>query len=258
MSTRMAVVGKGGAGKSVVAGTLARLLARRGRDVLTLDSDLMPGLALSLGLGAFSAASLAGAVERDERGRWRLRKGIGPVRAVEEFSVVAPDGVRHLQGGKLAGDGLEDIMGSVNGLHQVIHGVAKARRFAKWTILGDLPAGTRQLANEWAPYADTFVLVVEPTWKSVLTASRIARIIRSRPGATVVPVANKVDGPGDVERIEAMMQEKVAGAVPLDEAVREAERRGVALVDHRPDAPTVDALVTLIDRLCDAEEVSGR
>lgn len=44
---RIVVVGKGGAGKSVVAGTMARVFARGGERVLALDSDLMPGLALS-------------------------------------------------------------------------------------------------------------------------------------------------------------------------------------------------------------------
>ena len=48
---RIAVVGKGGAGKSVIAGTSARLLARQGRRVLALDSDLLPGLSISLGSG---------------------------------------------------------------------------------------------------------------------------------------------------------------------------------------------------------------
>jgi CO dehydrogenase maturation factor len=46
-SLRVAVVGKGGAGKSLIAGTLAR----RGHHVLALDVDTLPGLALSLGLG---------------------------------------------------------------------------------------------------------------------------------------------------------------------------------------------------------------
>ncbi|MDP8932341.1 MAG: AAA family ATPase, partial [Actinomycetota bacterium] len=41
---RVAFVGKGGSGKSALAGTLARALARRGESVLVLDSDPMPGL----------------------------------------------------------------------------------------------------------------------------------------------------------------------------------------------------------------------
>ena len=45
------MVGKGGAGKSVIAGTIARVLARDGTHVLALDSDLLPGLSISMGAG---------------------------------------------------------------------------------------------------------------------------------------------------------------------------------------------------------------
>ena len=47
---RVAFVGKGGAGKSAIAGTFARTLARQGDPVLAIDSDPLPGLAFSLGL----------------------------------------------------------------------------------------------------------------------------------------------------------------------------------------------------------------
>lgn len=78
---RLAVVGKGGAGKSVITGTLARLLARRGCRVLALDSDMQPGLALTLGAHVPPDPPLLDAVEKDENGRWRLKQGsdrLGP------------------------------------------------------------------------------------------------------------------------------------------------------------------------------------
>jgi CO dehydrogenase maturation factor len=47
---RVAVCGKGGSGKTTIAGTLARVLARRGRHVVAIDGDSNPNLALTLGL----------------------------------------------------------------------------------------------------------------------------------------------------------------------------------------------------------------
>src|SRR5712691_9573409 len=113
----VAVVGKGGAGKSVIAGTMARELASRGRRVLALDSDLMPGLALSLGADAPAEPPLNAAAERGEDGRWRLRKGIGPVRAVQRYSTPAPDGIRLLQCGKVTAAGLGPINGAINAFY---------------------------------------------------------------------------------------------------------------------------------------------
>jgi CO dehydrogenase maturation factor len=48
---RIAVAGKGGAGKTTIAGTLARALAGDGHPVLALDADPNPNLALTLGMG---------------------------------------------------------------------------------------------------------------------------------------------------------------------------------------------------------------
>src|SRR5262249_21358338 len=53
---KIAVGGKGGSGKTTVAGTLARVLAARGLEVVALDDDSNPNLALTVGLSARSAA----------------------------------------------------------------------------------------------------------------------------------------------------------------------------------------------------------
>ena len=244
----VAVVGKGGAGKSVIAGTVARMLARRGHSVLALDSDFMPGLALSLGASQPETPPLNDAAERPEGGRWRLKKGIGPVRAVQRYSTDAPDGVRLLQAGKFGADGLPPIIASVQAFYQVIHRLPRTKAFQRWTIVGDLPAGPRQTAFDWAPYAETFILVVEPTWKSALTARRIARIARSR-GRTVFLVANKVHGDADRRLVERRVGEALLASIPVDGAVLEADGLGRALIDHAPTAPSARAIARLVDEL---------
>jgi CO dehydrogenase maturation factor len=55
---KVAIAGKGGSGKTTVAGTLARLLARRGRPVLAVDADSNPNLAVTLGLSRDAAATV--------------------------------------------------------------------------------------------------------------------------------------------------------------------------------------------------------
>ncbi len=236
----------------MVAGTAARLLARRGHRVLCLDSDLMPGLARSLGLGggADVASPLGDAAERGEDGRWRLKKGVGPVRAVRRYAAVAPDGVQLLQSGKLPPEGTAAIMSSLQAYYKVVHRLPRARTFADWAMVGDLPAGPRQAASNWAPFAETFLILVEPTWQSALTARRVARVVRSREGSgTVSLVANKVAEPTDVGRVEELVGEAVVGAIPADERVREAERAGAALLDHDPSSPAARAIERLVDEL---------
>jgi CO dehydrogenase maturation factor len=233
----------------MVAGTLARLLARGGRRVLALDSDTMPGLVYSLGAEAPAEPPLLAAAEKNEAGRWRPRKGIGPVRAVQRYATPAPDGVLLLQSGKTGVEGMAPVMGSVNVFYDVVQRIGRAPFFRDWAIVGDLSAGPRQSAYRWGTYADTFLLIVEPTWKSALTARRIERIVRSRGTPEVLLVANKLTGKADANEIGRRVGQRVFAAIPADAAVVEAERLGVPLLDHAPRSPAARAIARLAERL---------
>jgi CO dehydrogenase maturation factor len=245
---RLVVVGKGGSGKSVIAGTMARLLARRGRKVLALDTDSLPGLAHSLGVEPLPVPPLMEATEKVDNGCWRLKRGIGAVRAVHRFSTPAPDGVRVLEvGDKSAGEG-PALTPAVHAFYQVVHAIPEAHGLKDWTMIGDHPAGPKQTAHDWAPYADTMLVVTEPSWKSALTTRRLVEIAQER-GNTVLPVASKVTEPGDIDLVQEVLGQPVAASVPADEAVVATDRRGEALIDHAPDSPSVRAIEQLVDGL---------
>ena len=55
---RSAIAGKGGTGKTTIAGTLARAMARTGREVLAIDADTNPNLASVLGIPPRSAEAI--------------------------------------------------------------------------------------------------------------------------------------------------------------------------------------------------------
>lgn len=247
---RLAVVGKGGSGKSVVAGTLARVLARRGHKVLALDSDTLPGLSISLGADVPDDVPLNAAAERNDKGRWHLIKGVGAARAVQRYATDAPDGVRLLQIGKTDKRGLAPNRASHNAFYQVVHRLDDVRFLEDWVLLGDLPAGGRQMAFDWAPYARHHLLVVEPTWQGMLTARRIVKIVRQqRDDAEFSLIVNKVTPEADVARAEQFLGVPLLGTVPADEDVRRAERAGVALLDAAPDSAAVAAIERLADAL---------
>ncbi|MBA2347333.1 MAG: hypothetical protein H0V81_03490 [Solirubrobacterales bacterium] len=247
---RLAVVGKGGAGKSVIAATLARTLARRGHRVLALDSDPLPGLSYSLGVGEQDDVPLLRAIERREDKRWHFVRGVGPARAVQRFAVDAPDGVRLLQIGKTTREGMAPVIGASHAFFKTIHGLDRVASLRDWVVIGDLPAGPRQIAFEWAPYAERFLLVVEPTWQGMLTARRIVRLVASyRSEAEVLLVVNKSTGAADEERVGAFLELEVLQGVPVDDGVRAAERAGAAVLDFAPDGPAVAAIERLALRL---------
>ena len=241
------VAGKGGAGKSVLSGTLARELGRRGHEVLAIDSDPMPGLAHSLGVAEPDAPLLMQAAEKPEKGPWRLKPGIGPMKVVRHYTTPAPDGVRMLQLGKAGKDGLGPVNGSVNAFLDTVRRMHEAPTLYGWAIIGDLPAGPRQLGAGFTPYARVYVVVVEATSQSAMTGRRIARLARGPLGADVVFVASKVTGAEERARIERLLGEKVDLEIPADQAVRDAERKRVAVIDDAPASPVVRAVQELAD-----------
>ena len=241
------VAGKGGSGKSVLSGTLARVLARRGHRVLAIDTDPMPGLAHSLGVVEPASPPLLEAATKPEKGPWRLKPGVGPATVVRRYTTAAPDGVRMLQLGKADKDGLSGVAGSVNAFLATVRRLHEAPSLSGWAIIGDLAAGPRQPAAGFSPYAGLYVIVVEPTGQSALTGRRVARIARGPLRADVIFVASKVATADERRRVERLLGERVDLEIPADPAVRDAEARRVAVIDAAPDSPVVRAVEQLAD-----------
>ena len=91
---KLAVAGKGGSGKTSIAGTMARLLGRSGRPVLAIDGDSNPNLALTLGIPPARTEALPtlprDLLERTTAGV-HLRATLAEICA--SHSLDAPDGV---------------------------------------------------------------------------------------------------------------------------------------------------------------------
>ena len=91
---KLVVAGKGGSGKTSISGTMARLIARSGRDVLAIDGDSNPNLALTLGIPPGSIGEIPtlprDLLVRTEDGA-KLRQSLDEVCA--SHSLRGPDGV---------------------------------------------------------------------------------------------------------------------------------------------------------------------
>ncbi|ETX07515.1 nucleotide-binding protein [Candidatus Entotheonella palauensis] len=105
---KIAIAGKGGSGKTTVAGTLARLLARSDHQgVLAIDADSNPNLALTLGLPPEASGALA-PLPRDIlhretalSGAVETRLSRPPDEVINQYGVSTPDGVTLLLMGRV-------------------------------------------------------------------------------------------------------------------------------------------------------------
>jgi CO dehydrogenase maturation factor len=103
----IAIAGKGGSGKTTIAGTLARVLARSGREVWAIDADSTPNLAITLGLSRDEAAGLMPMPRsildesKDAVGKRVLTLGMTPAAVVDQFGRSTPDHVKLLLMGRV-------------------------------------------------------------------------------------------------------------------------------------------------------------
>lgn len=89
---KIAVVGKGGSGKTTTSAVLARTLGRRGDPVVALDCDTNPNLGLSLGVGDEETERLL--TLRDQVDEGEGEHAVTWAGILDHYGTDAPDGVR--------------------------------------------------------------------------------------------------------------------------------------------------------------------
>lgn len=243
LGLRVAVIGKGGAGKTVLSSTMARLLARRGRKVLAADLDTNPGLAMSLGMAPTEAGLPPEGVEEHGGGNygWQLAGGVTPTAAVERFSTHGPDGVHFLGVGKIRSPLKLAAKQSVPAIVQILLGLGSP----EWDIIADLEAGPTTPFERYHAFASQALVVVGPAWRSAMTGRRLLPMVAD---VDVRIVASQYRHEPDHPGLRPWAR------IPFDPAVREAERRGQAPLDACPDSPAILAISLLVGRLLEAAD----
>lgn len=89
---KLAVVGKGGSGKTTTSAIVARGLARAGHRVIALDCDTNPNLGISLGVGDAGTERLVAMRQALDEGSEDHATDWDQL--LERFGTEAPDGVR--------------------------------------------------------------------------------------------------------------------------------------------------------------------
>ncbi|MEP6871313.1 MAG: hypothetical protein ABI939_05625 [Anaerolineaceae bacterium] len=115
------------------------------------------------------------------------------------------------------------------------------------TIL-DMEASIEHMTRGTVRHVDTMIILVEPYFRALETAGRMAPLARDLGIPDVLAIANKIRTPADEVAISKYCEThgiEVIATVPFDESITEADLRGVALLDYAPDAPAVHALRTL-------------
>jgi len=118
--------------------------------------------------------------------------------------------------------------------------------------VADMEAGLEHLSRGTPRHTDAIVAVLEPYYRSLETGARVLDLTRELGITRAYAVANKLRTQEDRDAVEAFCRSRgltLLGTVPHDEAILDADRQGVALLDHAPYAPAVRAIASIADQL---------
>ena len=257
---KIALVGKGGSGKTTLAGTLARILARRPNRILAIDGDPNPNLALTLGIGRDEAnrirsipASLVESVTAPT-GQSTLRLTLERNQVLAEYAAPAPDGVQLIVMGKPA-DGSAGS-GCMCASHRAVRGLIAEMTGAGDHTVTDMEAGLEHLKRGTARNVEAMLIVAEPYYRSLEAASRTFSLANELEIPHVYAVANKVRSADDRQAIEdycAQHAMPVIAVVPYEEQFVAAEHAGQAPADFAVGSPGLRAIEALADRIEELE-----
>jgi CO dehydrogenase maturation factor len=215
---KLAISGKGGVGKSTVAGTLARLYAADGHRVLAVDADPDANLASAIGLPSELRSQVHTiSTERkliEERTGAKVKQFGQMFKINPEVADIAEKYAVHYKGVDLL------VLGAVE---HALGGCACPESVLLKSLVSHLVLR----------HGEIVMVVVEPGKRSVETAERVRQMSADLGIGRFGVVLNKTADPEEDSRWIASEfgAEHLLGTIPLDVRIARADRQGVALVD---------------------------
>jgi CO dehydrogenase maturation factor len=251
---KVAVSGKGGVGKTLIAAGLARGFVERGLKTIAIDADSSPNLALTLGLTAEEARKILPLTENKDlvdsktntgySGIYNLNFKVDDI--IRDYSVSTPLGVNLIVMGtvKAMGSGCMCAPNAV--VRALLRHLIVERNEA---VVLDLEAGVEHIGRGTARAVDTLLIIADSNLKSLEIAKHINEMSAAAEMKQVFLVGNRVMNQAQEDAIRNFADNnglKILALVPFDQKIIEADMLGQTPLKNKEIAS-----VKTIDNICD-------
>ena len=252
---KIAVAGKGGVGKTLIAGGLASGFAERGLKTIAIDADSSPNLALTLGLSTEEARKIVPISEDKELVDSKTGTGYS---GVYRLSFTVDDIVRDYAVGTPLGVNLI-VMGTVKAMesgcmcapNSVIRAMLRHLIVERdEAVVLDLEAGVEHIGRGTARQVDALLIVADSNLKSLEIAKHIHELATAAGMKNLYLIGNRIMNSLQEEAVTSFAEKNglsVLSLIPFDVKVTEADMHGVTPLKQK-DIKAVHA----IENICEA------
>ena len=231
---KIAISGKGGVGKTLLASLLAKIFAQSGYSVIAIDADPDANLAATLGFPdpekITPISEMADLIEERTGARpgqsapyFKLNPKVDDI--PEKFAMKM-DGIRLMLMGRVKRGGAGCYCPESALLQTLMSHLLLARNEV---VIMDMEAGIEHLGRGTARAVDKLIIVVEPGRRSIETASNIKGLASEIGLESLALVGNKVRNESDREFLISNLPDfSFLGFIPYDQAVIEADHANLS------------------------------
>ena len=234
---KIAISGKGGVGKTLLASLLSMIFAESGYSVLAIDAD--PDANLAANLGFPNPDSITPISELHDLIEERV--GVKPGQSGSFFKLnpkvddipekysAKLDGIRLMVMGRIkrGGTGCYCPEGAL--LQALLTHLLLQR---DEVVIMDMEAGIEHLTRGTAKAVDKLIVVVEPGRRSIETAQRIFELAKDLNLKNVAVVGNKIQNPSQKEfLLKSLPGAEFLGFIPYDNDIINADLANRSILD---------------------------
>jgi CO dehydrogenase maturation factor len=254
---KIAVSGKGGTGKTFIAGVLSFFFVQKGFKVLAIDADPSPNLALTLGIPWSDASKIVPISENRKliesktntgfNGVYRLSFTVDDV--VKDYGVRSPYGVDLLVMGTVRSAGTGCTCPANALIRALLQHLVVERNEV---VIMDMEAGVEHFGRGTARHMDMLVTVMDSSMKSMEIAKRIEVLAKEIEIKRVFVVGNKLTNASQDRLMRKFATDNdldLLDLIPFDEHIMKSDMVGETPLRRIKNSKGIAAIMRIGERL---------